>query len=389
MKVFCQTMPTLVSLRSLVEVGLGRKPWLSSIRDAMSLHDFSPLRERLPVEAEDYSPREKGILRMALFLHRELPVRYARGVDQLDGLPIMQGLQAVREVRQWYAESFQDIRNSPRPETKECEREFVRTLMQVRDRHAEELWAMAKGIYELRTRLREIGEPICDDIHAYLDRFYLKRIGLRLLIGHYLALHERPTEDYVGVVCMRSKVREIVQTAAEDARWICREKYGAAPEIMIIGGEKLTFCHVPAHLHYMVMELLKNALQAVCQKHGARDDAPPVTVMLERDYSLTDGQQVVIRIEDRGGGIPSEDFENIWCYLYTTADPGVQAAMIGAQRSRGQRGLPLAGLGYGLPLSRLYAQHFGGNLELHNTPGEGLEAELRLNRLGDKKEPLV
>jgi hypothetical protein len=43
----------------------------------------------------------------------------------------MQGLQAVREVRQWYAESFQDIRNSPRPETKECEREFVRTLMQV------------------------------------------------------------------------------------------------------------------------------------------------------------------------------------------------------------------------------------------------------------------
>jgi pyruvate dehydrogenase kinase 2/3/4 len=248
----------------------------------------------------------------------------------------------------------------------------------------------------------------------------VQRIGLRLLIGHYLALHEKPTEDYVGVVCMRSKVREIVQTAAEDARWICREKYGAAPEIMIIGGEKLTFCHVrarplsfsqgpatpaaltpwpsspyptnpqvPAHLHYMVMELLKNALQAVCQKHGARDDAPPVTVMLERDYSLTDGQQVVIRIEDRGGGIPSEDFENIWCYLYTTADPGVQAAMIGAQRSRGQRGLPLAGLGYGLPLSRLYAQHFGGNLELHNTPGEGLEAELRLNRLGDKKEPLV
>jgi hypothetical protein len=47
-------------------------------------------------------------------------------------------------------------------------------VLQVRDRHAEELWAMAKGIYELRTRLREIGEPICDDIHAYLDRFYLK-----------------------------------------------------------------------------------------------------------------------------------------------------------------------------------------------------------------------
>lgn len=46
----------------------------------------------------------------------------------------------------------------------------------------------------------------------------------------------------------------------------------------------------------------------------------------------------------------------------------------------------MGGLGFGLPLSRLYARYFGGDLTLVNLPGYGADAYLALRRLGDEWE---
>lgn len=43
----------------------------------------------------------------------------------------------------------------------------------------------------------------------------------------------------------------------------------------------------------------------------------------------------------------------------------------------------LAGLGFGLPTARLTARYFGGNLELVNLPGYGVDAFLNLRHLED------
>lgn len=34
-----------------------------------------------------------------------------------------------------------------------------------------------------------------------------------------------------------------------------------------------------------------------------------------------DNEDVVVKIADKGGGIPRSRMEKIWSYLYTTADP--------------------------------------------------------------------
>jgi pyruvate dehydrogenase kinase 2/3/4 len=47
---------------------------------------------------------------------------------------------------------------------------------------------------------------------------------------------------------------------------------------------------------------------------------------------------------------------------------------------------PIAGFGYGLPLSRLYARYFGGDLSIMSMDGWGTDAYLYLNKLGDSQE---
>jgi len=48
----------------------------------------------------------------------------------------------------------------------------------------------------------------------------------------------------------------------------------------------------------------------------------------------------------------------------------------------------LAGLGYGLPISRGYARFFNGDLDLKSMEGHGTDAFVHLSRLTDNEEPL-
>jgi pyruvate dehydrogenase kinase 2/3/4 len=70
--------------------------------------------------------------------------------------------------------------------------------------------------------------------------------------------------------------------------------------------------------------------------------------------------------------------------MYTTANRPQLEEDVGM----GEYRAPLAGFGYGLPLSRLYARYFGGDLRLLSMEGYGTDAYLHLSRLSDTEEPL-
>jgi C4-dicarboxylate-specific signal transduction histidine kinase len=46
----------------------------------------------------------------------------------------------------------------------------------------------------------------------------------------------------------------------------------------------------------------------------------------------------------------------------------------------------MAGLGFGLPMTRVYAEYFGGGLEMATMHGYGTDVYLRLNHIGNKVE---
>ena len=162
-------------------------------------------------------------------------------------------------------------------------------------------------------------------------------------------------------------------------------QYGEAPEVEVFGGENFTFAYVPGHLHQMLFELVKNSLRAVSDKYlDSLDNPPPIRVVVAEG-----AEDVTIKISDEGGGIRRSGLQRIWTYLYTTADsPLLQSESDSVGGGGGGGPAVLAGYGYGLPLSRLYARYFGGDLQVISMDGYGTDAYLHLNRLGNVQEPL-
>ncbi|KAF8941942.1 hypothetical protein BGZ47_007036 [Haplosporangium gracile] len=132
---------------------------------------------------------------------------------------------------------------------------------------------------------------------------------------------------------------------------------------------------------------------------------PPVEVTIAQSE-----HEITIRIRDQGGGVSKEDLDHIFDYSFTTVkdenesssssfsaaadgggglldscSPGNESESIfkGVSRLAMQAGLggPIAGLGFGLPLTRIYAQYFGGRMHLVSLQGRGVDVYLKLKQL--------
>jgi len=135
------------------------------------------------------------------------------------------------------------------------------------------------------------------------------------------------------------------------------------------------------HLSHICFEVLKNALRAVVEKHGPGADHFPAIKML-----VAEGEEdITIKIADEGGGIPRSAIPRIWTYMYTTAE----SQDLDPDFNKSDFKAPMAGFGYGLPLSRLYARYFGGDLRLESVDGHGTDVYMNLNRLSSSREPLM
>jgi pyruvate dehydrogenase kinase 2/3/4 len=217
------------------------------------------------------------------------------------------------------------------------------------------------------------------EVHQFLDGFYMSRIGMRMLIGQHIALHDPPKDGYIGLISTSLSPLEVARDAIADARAICMREYGDAPEVELFGEESFTFAYVPGHLHQMLFELVKNSLRAVSDKYADSDATPPPI----RIVIAEGAEDVTIKVSDEGGGIRRSGLAKIWTYLYSTARSPLKDM---DADSAGP--VVLAGYGYGLPLSRLYARYFGGDLQVISMENYGTDAYLHLNRLGNMAEPL-
>jgi len=379
---------TSISLETLMQTGRGE-----FLQKTYKDLDDTEITER--------EATEKVLQQVAGFLRRELPIRLAHRIQDLDRVPYMKDMPSVLVVKQLYTQSFLELMEmEEKISSSESESELAHIVDRIYNRHSKVLVQMAKGAYEFRDAIRtgqfpelarkkhagKVGFSQMEATHEFLDRFYMCRIGIRVLIGQYLALRQPPMEQYIGIICSQTSPYEIVKRAIDDASFMCNRKYGDAPEVIMTGKLEQTFPYVPTHLHYVMLELLKNSMRATVDWHGVDAmDFPPIKVVIADG---DDNEDVVIKISDEGGGIPRSNIKQIWSYLFTTADPAIQQGMVTLNQDDHAIDSPLAGLGYGLPISRSYCRYFGGDISIMSMEGHGTDAFVYLRRLGNTPEPL-
>lgn len=315
------------------------------------------------------------IIRAAQFLQHEMPIRLAKKVIELENIPGgLSNTRWIKVVRDWYVQSFIEFIEHPPVKNIEDDRAFSAVISQIKERHKNQVAVMARGLHEFMNR--EGISELDSEIQSFLDSFYLSRIGIRVLLGHHAALHENK-EGWVGIICAQTSVLEVAQEAALNASNLCRQIYGDPPEVKFHGRLNLRFKYIPSHLHHMLFELLKNSFRATVETHGHSDRLPSIHIVIAGGL-----EDVSIKISDAGGGIPRSAIDRVFNYSYTTA----RSSSLIAQDTQGTI---MAGLGYGLPLCRLYARYFGGDLRLISLEGFGTDAFLHLSRIGTHGEYIL
>ncbi|WFD29409.1 hypothetical protein MSPP1_000418 [Malassezia sp. CBS 17886] len=327
--------------------------------------------------------------RSAQYTMRELPVRLARRVRQFYSLPFLIGSNPwIQRVARLYASSFAQLANVAEKGSQMSNDQFAATLQRLVDDHAENVPTLARGFMECHEYID------ADNTTRFLNAALHSRIGIRIIAEQHLALtasaaekkhtdaqptRYQQTPTSVGIIetCMRPA--DVVRQSAEYVRHVCEATFDMAPDLVVEGDVDVATVGIPVHLDYVMTELLKNSFRATAEAYLARGRVgpiPPIAVTLSSSES-----QLCIRIRDEGGGIARENFPQIFSYAFTTAmedgceTPGgansasmdpMDPAGDAMQSSMGT----LAGLGYGLPLSRLYLAYFGNSdLDIVSLPG--------------------
>ncbi|KAI1314807.1 hypothetical protein EDD11_001684 [Mortierella claussenii] len=364
----------------------------------------------------------KALLKNLTFLNRELPVRFSKRVLELNGLPnelketepfmnLIKNYSASFEQLQEYSDNSRLSFLSPSSHHQEdldlddnealliaVQKEYAELLQLTsigpRALHITDVIYMAHGISLFKRYQNSRSKP-SEEIQHFLNSFNRGRLGIRIMVGHHLALQHQlyhsdepsssaylsmPSSAYsqrVGIIEPQCDIEALILKAAQSAQFVFFQHYNTVfpPNVHIehakeVGGRKVRFPVVPALLHHILFELLKNSMRATAEFHGLDKPTYP--------------------------GMPSGQVVKPFGYMFTTASntvcidfPSIMTAVEKkAHNAALGENLPLCGFGFGLATSKLYARLFSGDLTLNSIPGSGTEATICLKRLEDQIEQL-
>lgn len=353
-----------------------------------------------------------------IFCHKHLPITLAHFIKGLDHLP--NGLNAmggIRKVRQTLLDSFTKLVDCAIPVTEEETRAFTEILESIEEAHAERdlLQTIALGILELKEHLSRHKRALLDlkkqsnsrwstihltenDVLPYgelaviqdpLDFCNQCMITYNFMSRMLLNASDQSDEEKVGMVDLHINLERTVRRAIDEAKQICTDHYGDCPDVKVelsTDSETLKFPYMSTTVRYIVLELMKNAFRATVEAHMKKNDMgivtcvdmPPVSVLISlRNHT----EHACICISDEGHGMTQQALAMAMAYSYTSVSKPALSLEDGEDDDNGTGGKkvvettsPLAGYGYGLPMSRIYAESFGGDLVLQTMEGYGTRA---------------
>lgn len=317
---------------------------------------------------------ESGMIEAGKFIKKEMAIRLARRTVELDTLKF--GLAYnyhIKNTRDLYYQSTDKIMSHRKIKNMEDVVSLKNTIKDIKQSHQEVVPTMSNGILSVSDKLQPCEK---EELDEFLNGFYGSRIGIRTLMGQFIGV----VENKDGII-HEMKPYDIFLDAKDEVEYIAEDCYGEKPEIIFEGEKNLSITYIPSFLKYIYLEVLKNASRATIEHNLPKvekkeiDELPPIKVK-----QITGKDEVIIKVSDSGGSFPRHDLNNIMSYSYTTVKKEDE------ERAEMNHRPIIAGLGYGVPLSKLYATYFCGDLQLIPYYDIGTDALIYINRRMDCEE---
>lgn len=253
---------------------------------------------------------------------------------------------------------------------------------QIRSRHAHSVEALADIVVSHRSSIQSTDSKT-NTVEEICAKFLKGRIGVQLLCDHYVRLHKQSTKVIsdevgtynIGAVNINCDIWDIIRDSVAEALAICETNLQVVPDvlvgntaskeglhavdnIMLADPRPVNITLIKAWAHHCMVEIFKNAMQAVVERNPQKPPSIIVTV------SSTE-KHVTVRVRDHGVGLESEDVEKAFQFALTGSS-SEKWDRLNEQQSYAAVTTPIRGLGVGLPLSRLMMETFGGFLELES-----------------------
>jgi len=189
---------------------------------------------------------EQAMPQVAAFVRQELLERLTHRAQKLDTVPLFAKSRNVVAVKRWYETAARELEAMPVPGAGQGDKAmwevaFSKYATNFLNRHASTMMTMFRGAYELRALTKQDVFTFAEHHHIQreLDDFYVSRIGIRMLVGQYLALRPMPSsgglaaasDSHVGMIARRGRPHDIAQEAIEVATDLCTRAHGVAPEV--------------------------------------------------------------------------------------------------------------------------------------------------------------
>ena len=188
--------------------------------------------------------------------------------------------------------------------------DYLMTLVDIENRCEDTVRVMAQGVLELK-ETHHVDKQTETSIQYFLDRFYMSRISLKMLLNQHILLfdgtHIQGTK-LVGMIDRKCNVCNVVKEAFEEAAILCEKTYTVSPELHLKihnsvdqakRGPKYSapifITYPPRQIKFILVELFKNAMRATVETKGIIK-VPPIEVLVakgETDVSIKVSDQVL------------------------------------------------------------------------------------------------
>ncbi len=324
---------------------------------------------------DDITPNQ--LLQNAIETSERLKISLARRLFALRSLPYLVVLNpSISSIYGLYLSSFNTIASTS-PDSPN----FVNALEKIIQTHTDTLPHLSRGFKEVSTYI----DP--DSATEFLNLHLQDRIQTRTLARHHIALANSDNDQqsfsssHIGSIDTNLNLSKLLYNCNLHVSNLCSLKYDTKTDLIVDKGENVNVKYIPTHIEYVFTELLKNSSRALLENslyHEHCDDSriPPVLATIVP----TNSGGAVVRLRDRGGGIAPEIEEKIFNYAFTSVKKKNNDNNViddhHQDLDRMDNGLSfdtaIAGMGYGLPLSRQYLEMFGGSLEIQSYYGWGV-----------------